>query len=66
MLLVGEHDEFHQVEGLNPTTFSYIVDKHGATRTVYSAKINIHRARAEPIFLGIPSEDLQAFSAVRA
>ena len=40
---------------------SHIVDKHGTTRTVYNAKINIHRENAEPIFLGIRSEDLQAF-----
>ncbi len=143
---LGEHYEFHQVEGLNPTTFSYIVgqvtvdlarmvghalpgqillgdfvtplgestldfvdntaatldqlngldisgsridtircyltgenqgggrylvsryhvrDKHGTTRTVYNAKINIHRAQAEPIFLGMRSADLPAFGAVK-
>jgi len=152
---IGEHYEFHQVEGLNPTTFSYIVgqvtndlsrmidralpgqiligdfriettdektrrkfrydtldfiestaatldqlhglnisggsienircyltgkslgagrymvnryqivDKHGTTRTVYNAKINIHRDDAETIFLGIQSEDLEAFAAVK-
>ena len=152
---IGEHYEFHQVEGLNPTTFSYIVgqvtidlsrmieralpgqillgdfriemtdektrrkirydtlnfvantaatldqlrgmnisggsidnircyltgeslgggrymvnryhigDKHGTTRTVYNAKINIHRDNAEPIFLGIQSEDLTGFSTIR-
>ncbi len=39
----------------------HIVDKHGTTRTVYNAKINIHRDNAEPIFLGIQSEDLSAF-----
>lgn len=139
---VGEHYEFYQVEGLNPTTFGYIVgqvtielsrmieqalpgqillgdfniemdsgdqvgtrynttdfvartvskieqlrgldiagdqidaircyltgnatpdgsflvnryalrDKHDITRTVYNAKINIHRRKDEPIFLGI-------------
>jgi len=140
---VGEHYEFYQVEGLNPTTFGYIVgqvtielsrmieqalpgqillgdfdiemddedqggtghcsttdfvartvdtleqlrgldiagdqidtircyltgsaapggnflvnryvlnDKHDITRTVYNAKINIYRRKAEPIFLGI-------------
>ena len=44
----------------------HIVDKHGTTRTVYNAKINIHREQAEPIFLGIPSDDLQAFSAAWA
>ncbi|MBI3530486.1 MAG: hypothetical protein HY067_21275 [Betaproteobacteria bacterium] len=43
----------------------HIVDKHGTTRTVYNAKINIHRENAEPIFLGIQSEDLQAFSTAR-
>ena len=152
-LHVGEHYEFHQVEGLNPTSFSYIVgqvtvdlsrmlegalpgqillgdfitearghgskdfirydtldfventaatlgelkgldiadgridtircyitgrkqgdgkylvnryhlrDKHGTMRTVYNAKINIHRNQAEPIFLGIRSDDLWAFNA---
>jgi hypothetical protein len=43
----------------------YIVDKHGTTRTVYNAKINIHRENADPIFLGTQTEDLQAFPAVR-
>jgi hypothetical protein len=43
----------------------HIVDKHGTTRTVYNAKINIHRKSAEPIFLGIQSEDLQAFPTVK-
>ncbi len=147
---VGEHYEFHQVEGLNPTNFSYIVgqvtvdlsrmveravpgqillgdfvsriggdavqagygtldfventaatldelqgldisggrveaircyltgprahggfavnryhlrDKHAATRTVYNAKINLHRDRAEPIFLGIRGDELTGFNA---
>lgn len=145
---VGEHYEFYQVEGLNPTTFGYIVgqvtidlsriieqalpgqillgdfnikmdggdqagpgnfntidfvartvntldplqglevagdrietircyltggaaadggflvnryalrDKHGMTRTVYNAKINIHRHQAGPIFLGIQHSEL--------
>jgi hypothetical protein len=150
---VGEHYEFHQVEGVNPTQFSYIVgqvtvdlarmmdhalpgqillgdfitplrdsasgrpirygtldfvdntaatleqlngldiaggrianircyltgrslderrymvnryhlrDKHGTTRTVYNAKINIYRDKAEAIFLGIRSDHLGAFKA---
>ncbi len=149
---VGEHYEFHQVEGLNPTNFSYIVgqvtvdlsrmvssalpgqillgdflsenigdengrllsrntlgfvegtaatlgqlygldtsggrikkihcyltgnglgggrflvnqyqlhDKHNTPRLVYNAKINIHRYHADPIYLGIRTEDLWAFS----
>jgi hypothetical protein len=150
---VGEHYEFQQVDGLNPTTFSYIVgqvtidlsrmiekalpgqillgdfdarraptdgssrhdtldfveataatldqlnglmvsggrikdircyvsgqslgggryevnryqirDKHGTTRSVYNAKINIHRENAEPIYLGIQTADLQGFAATR-
>lgn len=151
---VGEHYEFHQVDGLNPTNFSYIVgqvtidlsrmvdralpgqillgdfvtqvgaskgrsinydtldfvestaatldqlngldisggrienircyltgrslgsgqylvnryhlkDKHGTMRSVYNAKINIHRDKAEPIFLGIQSDDLWAFNTAR-
>jgi hypothetical protein len=43
----------------------HIVDKHRTSRSVYNAKINIHRENAEPIFLGIQSEDLQAFSSTR-
>ncbi|HWQ39956.1 MAG TPA: hypothetical protein VNM24_15340 [Burkholderiales bacterium] len=150
---IGEHYEFHQVDGLNPTTFSYIVgqvtidlsrmiekalpgqillgdfetgdhgkpgpgrhdtldfvertaatleqlkglavsgghieqircyltgkslgggrylvnryhirDKHGTTRVVYNAKINIHRDNAEPIYLGIQSDDLWAFASTK-
>lgn len=150
---VGEHYEFHQVDGLNPTNFSYVVgqvtidlarmleqalpgqillgdfvtalqagsdaprlgtpdfvertaatlaqldgldisggritnircyltgraldggrflvnryhlrDKHGTTRLVYNAKINIHREGAEPIFLGIQNEELWNFNAAR-
>jgi len=149
---VGDHYEFHQVEGLNPTNFSYIVgqvtvdlarmvqralpgqillgdfqtsmgddpgaplrrdtiefveetaatldqlagleisggrissircyltgrrlesgghfihryhlrDKHGSTRQVYNAKINIHREGTDPIYLGIQNEDLANFDA---
>jgi hypothetical protein len=150
---IGEHYEFHQVEGLNPTNFSYIVgqvtvdlsrmvegalpgqillgdfttgfvasgsahpvrhdtpdfvgktaatldqlngldisggrirsircyltgpdigggqfqvkryhlrDKHGTARAVYNAKINMQRDGAEPIFLGLRSNDLWAFGA---
>jgi len=35
-----------------------IRDKHGATRAVYNAKINIHRHEAAPIFLGIQHKEL--------
>ena len=43
----------------------HIVDKHGTTRTVYNAKINIHRESAEPIFLGNQTEDLKSFATAR-
>jgi hypothetical protein len=43
----------------------HIGDKHGATRAVYNAKINIQRDKAEPIFLGIPSGDLWAFNTTK-
>jgi hypothetical protein len=39
-----------------------LLDKHGTARTVYNAKINIHRGKAEPIFLGMRSDDLRAFN----
>jgi hypothetical protein len=41
----------------------HLRDKHSTMRTVYNAKINIHREGTEPIFLGIRSDDLWAFSA---
>jgi class 3 adenylate cyclase len=40
----------------------HLRDKHGITRAVYNAKINIHRDQAESIFLGIRDNDLQAFN----
>ena len=36
-----------------------IGDKHGLSRSVYNAKINIRRHQADPIFLGIQHKDLQ-------
>ncbi|MEO0574749.1 MAG: hypothetical protein AAF004_04735 [Pseudomonadota bacterium] len=35
-------------------------DKHGRTRFVYNAKVNIHRHNAEPILLGIEDKTLRA------
>jgi len=35
-----------------------IRDKHGIARTVFNAKINIHREKAAPIFLGVRNEEL--------
>ena len=43
-----------------------IQDKHGVGRLVYNAKINIHRAHDEPIFLGIQHRDLHPEGAGRA
>ena len=40
-----------------------LVDKHGLTRNVYNAKINIYRKQAEPIFLGVQDQDLAGFEA---
>lgn len=37
-----------------------IRDKHGITRTVYNAKINIHLNQGQPIFLGLQSTDLRS------
>jgi hypothetical protein len=47
-------DEFH------------LVDKHGTVRTVFNAKINIHRDREGPIYLGIRTQDLAAADARKA
>jgi hypothetical protein len=38
-------------------------DKHGTTRAVYNAKINIHRDKPAPILLGVRNEDLPDFNA---
>ena len=43
-----------------------ILDKHGMARLVYNAKINIHRAHAEPIFLGLQHKDLHPAGAAKA
>lgn len=41
-----------------------IADKHGMTRDVYNAKINIYRRGADPIFLGIQESDLEDFQSI--
>lgn len=41
-----------------------IADKHGRTRNVYNAKINIYRTQADPIFLGAQTSDLSDFKCV--
>ncbi len=35
--------------------------KHGFTRNVYNAKVNIHRKNADPIFLGLQDSELSGF-----
>jgi len=39
-----------------------ISDKHGLPHRVYNAKINIHRRRGEPIYLGLQEEEMHNFS----
>jgi len=46
-------------DGTFAVTHYTVKDKHGLTRSVYNAKINIHRREAEPIFLGIQHKDLK-------
>ena len=41
-----------------------ITDKHGTSRNVFNAKINIYRSGGEPIFLGIQDRDLGGFERV--
>ena len=38
-------------------------DKHGLTRQIYNAKINIYRKKAEPIYLGVQDKSLHDFEA---
>jgi hypothetical protein len=41
-----------------------ISDKHGLTRDVFNAKVNIYRQHAEPIYLGIRDSELSDFDVV--
>jgi len=43
----------------------HVRDKHGETRSVYNAKINIHLDKSDPIFLGMRTEDLSDFETVK-
>jgi len=43
---------------INPYRVS---DKHGFTRNVFNAKVNIHRKNAAPIFLGVQDSELHDF-----
>jgi hypothetical protein len=38
-----------------------VADKHGRSRNLYNAKINIYRRNADPIFLGVQTRDLSGF-----
>ena len=40
-----------------------VSDKHGRTRDVFNAKINIYRRKADPIFLGTQDHDISQFEA---
>ena len=41
-----------------------VTDKHGRTRNIYNAKINIYRKQADPIFLGVRAADLTELEVV--
>ena len=41
-----------------------VTDKHGRTRNIYNAKINIYRKLADPIFLGVQAADLAGLEVV--
>lgn len=38
-----------------------LIDKHGRSRQVYNAKVNIYRSGAKPIYLGFQTGDLDGF-----
>jgi hypothetical protein len=42
----------------------HVTDKHGRTRTVFNAKINIHLKKELPLYLGIQEARLDEFGAV--
>ena len=44
----------------------HLRDKHGTTRTVFNAKININRDRGGPVYLGIRNEELRALPTWKA
>lgn len=52
--LTGEHIR----DGKYSIKKHQIVDKHGLTRNVFNAKINIHLKEGEPIFLGLQEQEL--------
>ncbi len=41
-----------------------VTDKHGLSRNVFNAKINIHRKHGSPLFLGIQESELSDFADV--
>ena len=51
--------------GRFPVNRYHVRDKHGTTRAVYNAKVNIHRQRGDSIYLGLQSEGLATFDATR-
>ncbi|MDX8387848.1 MAG: hypothetical protein R8M46_04845 [Ghiorsea sp.] len=51
-------------DGSFTITRYHVTDKHGRTRTVFNAKINIHLQREAPLYLGIQEIKLDEFGAV--
>jgi len=58
--LTGEKDR----DGAFNISKYLITDKHGLTRDVFNAKVNIYRQDATPIYLGIQDSDLSNFGAL--
>jgi len=50
-----------QADGSYGVTRYGTLDKHGALRRTFNAKINIHRRDAAPIYLGIRDRDVRGF-----
>ena len=73
-LVLGEDDRIETIKcyltGDKQTDGSYAVkhylinDKHGYSRHVFNAKVNIHRGKGIPIYLGIQEADLDDFGMV--
>jgi len=51
-----------RADGLYGISRYSVLDKHGARRRMFNAKINIHRLHAEPIYLGIRDIDVRGFA----
>lgn len=56
---------FEQDDGAYNVSRYGFADKHGFSHKVYNAKVNLHRANGEEIFLGRMTRDLETFDADR-